>query len=127
VQIKLSVGVAKIDASTARAVAAEKLTADARSALLERITTSTDLHSLAHVDIVIEAVPEDLDLKRRVLGELDAIVPQHCISGDEYIIPVGDGALGQHPSPRHVWSACTSSIPPRPGIYRDRPHRRDER
>jgi 3-hydroxybutyryl-CoA dehydrogenase len=72
-------GVAKIDASTARAVAAEKLTADARSALLERITTSTDLHSLAHVDIVIEAVPEDLDLKRRVLGELDAIVPQHCI------------------------------------------------
>lgn len=72
-------GLSKIDASTSRAVAAEKLTVDARSALLERITTSTDLHSLAHVDIVIEAVPEDLDLKCRVLRELDAIVPEHCI------------------------------------------------
>ncbi len=72
-------GLAKIEASTARAMAAEKLTPDARSTLLERITTSTDLHSLADADIVIEAVPEDLDLKRKVLSELDAIVPQHCI------------------------------------------------
>jgi 3-hydroxybutyryl-CoA dehydrogenase len=72
-------GLTKIEASTARAMAAEKLTSDARSALLERITTSTDLHSLAAVDIVIEAVPEDLDLKQKMLGELDAIVPQHCI------------------------------------------------
>ncbi len=72
-------GLAKIDASTARGVAADKLTPDARIALLERITTSTDLDSLAHVDLVIEAVPEDLDVKRGVLGELDAIVPEHCI------------------------------------------------
>ena len=72
-------GLAKIEASTARAVAAGKLTEEARGALLERVKTSSDLHSLAHADIVIEAVPETLDLKRSVLSALDEIVPPHCI------------------------------------------------
>jgi 3-hydroxybutyryl-CoA dehydrogenase len=75
----ISRGLAKIEASTARAVAAGKLTAEAQADLLERVQVSTDLQSLAHADIVIEAVPENLDLKRGVLSALDAVVPQHCI------------------------------------------------
>jgi 3-hydroxybutyryl-CoA dehydrogenase len=72
-------GRARIESSTNRAVKAEKLSSSAQRALLDRITVGTDLHQLAHVDLVIEAVPEDLDLKRGLLSQLDEIVPQHAI------------------------------------------------
>lgn len=72
-------GIARIEASTARAVKAGKLSAPARAALLERIVVSESLQSLSDVDLVIEAVPEDMDLKRSLLGQLDAIVPAHAV------------------------------------------------
>ncbi|HEY2297385.1 MAG TPA: 3-hydroxybutyryl-CoA dehydrogenase [Jatrophihabitans sp.] len=62
-----------VEDSTGRAVARGKLSEDAHKELLERITYSTNLKDLADVDIVIEAVPEHLDLKRAIFTELDAI------------------------------------------------------
>ena len=49
-------------------------------AALQRIKTFTDLKkSAADRDYVIEAVPEDLELKQRLLQELDGYSPQHAI------------------------------------------------
>ena len=46
----------------------------------DRIRTSTSLHdTVADADVVIEAVFEDLDLKRRVFGELDELSPERTI------------------------------------------------
>jgi 3-hydroxyacyl-CoA dehydrogenase len=52
--------------------------ADADSALA-RLSRTTDIGGLAQVDLIIEAVPEDLELKKRVFGELDGIVEAGAI------------------------------------------------
>ncbi|GAB3962710.1 3-hydroxybutyryl-CoA dehydrogenase [Plantactinospora veratri] len=59
--------------STDRAVARGRLSTDDRDALLGRITFAVGLPALAEVDLVIEAVPERLDLKRRLFADLDRI------------------------------------------------------
>jgi 3-hydroxybutyryl-CoA dehydrogenase len=60
-----------VEHSTGRAVARGKLSEDEQRALLERIDFGTDLGRLAEVDLVVEAVPEHLDLKRHIFTELD--------------------------------------------------------
>jgi 3-hydroxybutyryl-CoA dehydrogenase len=65
--------------STDRAVARGKLGADERDALLSRITFEVGLEALAAVDLVIEAVPEQLDLKQRIFAELDRVAKPDAI------------------------------------------------
>jgi 3-hydroxybutyryl-CoA dehydrogenase len=59
--------------STERALAGGKLDVAAREALLDRITFTTSLADVADVDLVIEAIPESLELKTRVFAELDRV------------------------------------------------------
>ncbi|MET8123899.1 3-hydroxybutyryl-CoA dehydrogenase [Micromonospora sp. NPDC005189] len=59
--------------STDRAVAKGKLAAADRDALHERVHFAVGLEALHSVDLVIEAVPEHLDLKQRIFAELDRI------------------------------------------------------
>src|ERR1700722_11715878 len=65
--------------STGRAVARGKLTEQQQAEMLSHITFTADLDELADVDLVVEAVPERLDLKRQVFGQLDKICPPHAI------------------------------------------------
>jgi 3-hydroxybutyryl-CoA dehydrogenase len=62
-----------VDGSTGRAVARGKLSEAEQQALLERITFSSSMDDLADVDLVVEAVPEQLDLKRAIFTQLDKI------------------------------------------------------
>jgi len=62
-----------LEHSTDRAVARGKLDADGKDALLGRIRFATDLADLAGCDLVVEAVPERLELKARVFAELHRI------------------------------------------------------
>jgi 3-hydroxybutyryl-CoA dehydrogenase len=59
--------------STDRAVAKGKLTEADRDALLGRVRFATGLAELRDVDLVIEAVPEHLDLKQAIFAELDKV------------------------------------------------------
>ncbi|MBM3688587.1 MAG: 3-hydroxyacyl-CoA dehydrogenase family protein [Actinobacteria bacterium] len=68
-----------IEGSTQRAVSRGKLDEAERTALLGRIHVGSQLDALAEVDLVIEAIPEDLDRKRELFGKLDAITPAHAI------------------------------------------------
>ncbi|MFJ8439234.1 3-hydroxyacyl-CoA dehydrogenase family protein [Kitasatospora griseola] len=70
---------ARIEASTARAVARERLTAEERTALLALIEVGDDLAAAAQADLVIEEVPEDLELKRGLFAELDRICPPETV------------------------------------------------
>ena len=45
----------------------------------ESIAPTTKLEEAARVALVIEAVPEQLDLKRKIFGRLDALAPAHTI------------------------------------------------
>jgi len=68
-----------IEGSTQRAVSRGKLDEAERTALLDRIRIGAELDVLSDVDLVIEAIPEDLDRKRELFGKLDAITPPHAI------------------------------------------------
>jgi 3-hydroxybutyryl-CoA dehydrogenase len=67
-------GKAHLEASTSRAVSRGKVTEEDAKALLDRITLTTDLNDLADVDLVIEAVPERMDLKTSLFAAVDKIV-----------------------------------------------------
>jgi 3-hydroxyacyl-CoA dehydrogenase/enoyl-CoA hydratase/carnithine racemase len=55
------------------------LTSDTQSEILSRITTTLSIDDFADCDLVIEAVFEDLSVKKDVLTALDAVVPAECI------------------------------------------------
>lgn len=60
-------------------VEAGLLTADEKEAVIKRIHGSTDLADMAQCDIVIEAVVENMAVKKQLFAELDAICPAHTI------------------------------------------------
>jgi len=66
-------GKGHLEHSTGRAVSRGKLSAEEQTALLGRVTFSASLEDLADADLVVEAVPERLELKSSVLKRLDAI------------------------------------------------------
>ena len=69
----LARGRGHVEKSTGRAVSRGKLSAEDQQALFDRMTFATTLDALADVDLVIEAVPERLDIKRSLFASLDAI------------------------------------------------------
>ena len=78
----------RIERSVERAVERGKLSREDADAALGRISSSSSYEDLAGCDIVFEAVPENLDLKKQVFAALDGIL--------------GDGA---------VLATNTSSLP----------------
>jgi 3-hydroxybutyryl-CoA dehydrogenase len=72
-------GIAGIEKSLGKLVSKEKITQGDRDATLGRISTSTSLGDLASADLVVEAVVERLDVKSKVLEELDRICPDETI------------------------------------------------
>ena len=65
--------VAAIRKSLDKAVVRGKVDETERTAVLARITATTRLEDLADVDLVVEAVAEELDVKRAVFAALDEI------------------------------------------------------
>jgi 3-hydroxybutyryl-CoA dehydrogenase len=62
-----------------RLVAKEKLTAEERDRALERLSTGADLAAFARADLVVEAVVERLEVKQKLLSELDHVCPPATI------------------------------------------------
>lgn len=70
----LAKGLARISSAWERAVAKGKLTEDQRTALARRLHGTTALADLAYCDLVVEAVPERMDLKLQTFAELDRVL-----------------------------------------------------
>ncbi|MGR6965697.1 3-hydroxyacyl-CoA dehydrogenase family protein [Geodermatophilus sp. URMC 61] len=68
-----------LEHSTGRAVRRGKLDPADRDAILGRIRFSTSLEDLAQTELVVEAVPERLELKREIFAALDKICPPDTI------------------------------------------------
>ncbi|CAN0627001.1 3-hydroxybutyryl-CoA dehydrogenase [Burkholderia multivorans] len=72
-------GVAKLTSSLARLVEKGKLDASVRDVALTRIATSTDYQKLAEVDMVIEAATENVELKTRIVRQIESVVKDETI------------------------------------------------
>src|SRR5688572_17083844 len=75
----LARGRAHVEHSTDRAVSRGKLDPAERDAIFERIRFTTSLDDLASAELVIEAVPERMELKTEVFTKLDKICPPDTI------------------------------------------------
>jgi 3-hydroxybutyryl-CoA dehydrogenase len=62
-----------------RAVAKGKLTAAERDSILARVATTSDPTTARTADLVIEAVFEDLDVKRELWSKIDELAPEQAI------------------------------------------------
>ncbi len=72
-------GRARIESSTRRAVESGKLSEDEASALLDRITATTELKDLSEAGLVVEAVVESLATKKAVFAELESVVAEDAV------------------------------------------------
>ena len=72
-------GKAKIAAALGKRVARGKMTQDDADAILARVTTGLKEDICQDCDLIVEAAFEDLGVKQKTFGELDAICKPECI------------------------------------------------
>ncbi|MBP2476817.1 3-hydroxybutyryl-CoA dehydrogenase [Crossiella equi] len=75
----LARGRGHLEHSTDRAVRRGKLDQAGKDALFGHLTFTTSLADLAGADLVVEAVPERMELKAEVFAELDRICPPETV------------------------------------------------
>jgi 3-hydroxybutyryl-CoA dehydrogenase len=75
----LDKGMGKLRGSLDRAVEKGKMDAAARDAALGRLRGTTEVDSLAGCDLVIEAIVENLEEKKKTFAALDAVVQEGAI------------------------------------------------
>jgi 3-hydroxybutyryl-CoA dehydrogenase len=81
----------RIDTSMARAVSGGKLEARDAEAVRERIKLTTRLEAIGEADLVIEAVPEDAQLKLRVMAGIAEVVSDDAIvASNTSSIPIAE-------------------------------------
>ena len=82
---------ASIEASLQKAVGRGKLTREDAAGQLDRIAWVTDLDALAASDAVVEAVTEDLEVKRDLFRRLDALLaPDALLASNTSSIPIAE-------------------------------------
>jgi 3-hydroxybutyryl-CoA dehydrogenase len=72
-------GLGKIHGSLGKAVEKGKLDAAARDAAVSRLSGTVDLGAMADCDVVVEAIVENLDEKRKTFSALDEVVKADAI------------------------------------------------
>ncbi len=72
-------GIARIHGSLNKAVEKGKLDAAARDETVSRLSGTVDLAPLADCDLVVEAIVENLEEKRKTFGALDQVVKADAI------------------------------------------------
>lgn len=72
-------GIGRIEASLGKAVERQKLAPSDRDATRGRLSSTTSLADLADCDIVVEAIIENLDLKKETYRELDRLCKPETI------------------------------------------------
>jgi len=68
-----------IKSSLKRSVEKERISEEQKDDILDRIKTTIDLKNLKDCDVIIEAVVEDVEIKKDVFNDLDEICPQETI------------------------------------------------
>jgi 3-hydroxybutyryl-CoA dehydrogenase len=75
----LAKGLGRIEKFLATSVEKGKMTADEKARLLANLSGTTAYADLKDCDLVIEAIVENVDVKRRAYAAVEAVVGPHCL------------------------------------------------
>ena len=78
-QAAIDRGLATIDGSLERLQRKDRITAEARAAARARVRGTTDYAALGHAHLIVEAATENLDLKLRILREVDGLAAPDAV------------------------------------------------
>lgn len=78
-QTSLDAAKSKLESGLQRLVTKEKITAQQMEQTMSNITISLDMNDVKDCDIVIEAIAEDLELKKEILAKLDEVCAPNTI------------------------------------------------
>ena len=102
----LAQGLDRVRASLTKAVSRDKATQGEMNKALARLQGTTRLEDFAPCDLIVEAVTEDMVLKKRIFAALDGICPPHtiissntsclCVTEMASVTERGDKVLGLH-------------------------------
>ena len=91
----LAHGLQSIERNLAKAIQLKKISAQDRDETLQRISRATRLEEIGSADLVIEAAPESLELKRSLLREAEPLLGDTCIfATNTSSLSIGDVAHG---------------------------------
>ncbi len=105
-------GIAGIARSLDKFVEKGKLTADARDTIFARVHGTTDLSECKDADLVIEAIIENADIKKKLFTDLDAIVkPGAVFASNTSSIPITEMASVTKRAERFIGMHFMNPVP----------------
>ncbi|MCL5290318.1 MAG: 3-hydroxybutyryl-CoA dehydrogenase [Firmicutes bacterium] len=110
--IFLDRALATIDKSLDRFIKKGAITTEQKGGALARIQVTTDINRAAEADLVIEVVPENLELKLEVFKKLDQLCrPEVVIASNTSAIPISKLAAATNRPSRVVGTHFFSPVP----------------
>ena len=98
-QAALDKGLASIDKNLQRMVDKGTLTAADRDAARGRLKSTTALADLKDSDLVVEAIIEQLPVKKDLWNELDALCPKHTVFASNTSVALNHRNVHLHQAP----------------------------
>lgn len=110
-------GLDSIERSLGRKVKKATITEDDKSNIRSRINTTVSISDARDADLVIEAVPEILDLKVKAFRELDDICPDHTIlASNTSALPISVMAAATKRQPKVIGIHFMNPAPVMKGV-----------
>lgn len=105
-------GINRITQFCEKSVSKEKMTEDAKKGILGRIAGVTDLGKMKDMDVVIEAVFENPQVKKNIFHELDSICKKECLfASNTSTIPITGLAAATERADRFIGMHFMNPVP----------------
>ena len=109
---RTSMGMEAIRNSLSKFLSKEKITPEQHESTLANLSVTTSLEDASGCDHVVEAVFENLEVKREVFGKLDKICPDHTImASNTSAIPISSIAAATSRPDKVVGTHFFSPVP----------------
>jgi 3-hydroxybutyryl-CoA dehydrogenase len=110
-------GMAAIEKSLDRLVKKETLQESEKQAIVSRIRTTLDMKAAKDADLIIEAAPEVLDLKKNIFKQLDEICKADAIlATNTSSLPIGEIAAATRRPERVIGIHFMNPVPVMKGV-----------